>query len=70
MDVLLVSTLTDPIVTQRDMTAIRNLHELLDDDSQSLTFNGSKGHLTMAEASWEETGGISDQIVDWIDRRY
>jgi len=70
IDVLLVSTLTDPIVTQRDVAAIRSLHELLDDDSQNLTFNGSNGHLTMAEALWEETGGISDQIVDWIDKRY
>jgi pimeloyl-ACP methyl ester carboxylesterase len=70
MEVLLVSTHTDPMVTLRDLMALRNWHELLDDESRDLTFDGSNGHLTMAEAAWEAPGGISDRIVDWIDRGF
>ena len=70
MEVLLVTTQTDPVVDPKVLESVYNWHELEDSKSKEVKREGSNGHLTMAEVSWETPGGMSDQIVDWIDKGF
>ena len=70
LPVLVVSTACDPVISHRDVSAMRAFHDLDGGGDDSVLRRGHGGHLTMADPDWEAAGGISDEIAAWISRRF
>jgi len=68
LPVLVVSTEQDPVVQRRDISALAAFHDLNGNDE--VVRPGDKGHMTMADPSWECPGGMSDEVVRWFSDKF
>ena len=69
-DVLLVtSRTTDPVVSSDD---VEEVDEWYGNACDELEFEGGCGssHFYFLDPEWDEEGGTSEQIVEWIDENY
>ena len=69
LNALVVSTESDPVVLEADVSALCSWHDIRSggDSGTIIRGTGSGGHLTMADPEWEMDGGLSDQVASWID---
>lgn len=68
VDTLVVGTSNDPLVTEEDLEELMEWHGLTEDEL--IMVPGAGNHLTMLDPEWERSGGLSDQIVEWIDEAF